>query len=102
MKSFFGSFLGALFAIFLLAGVALVGCIVVVALIGISQKVPTVADNSLLVLDIALPIPDATPEFNANQLFTGLNEEPQETPVTLRDVLRAINRAATDPKIKGI
>jgi protease-4 len=102
MKSFFGSFFGALFAIFLLIGIALVGFIAVIALIGISQKVPTVADNSLLVLDIALPIPDAPPEFNASQLFGGLNEEQQETPVTLRDVLRAINRAATDPKIKGI
>ena len=102
MKSFFGSFFGALFAIFLLVGIALVGFIVVIALIGISQKVPTVADNSLLVLDIALPIPDAPPEFNASQLFGGLNDEQQETPVTLRDVLRAINRAATDPKIKGI
>jgi protease-4 len=102
MKSFFGSFFGALFAIFLLVGVVLVGLVAVIALIGVSQKVPTVADNSLLVLDIALPIPDAPPEFNANQLFAGLNEEQQETPVTLRDVLRAINRAATDPKIKGI
>ncbi|HSZ27481.1 MAG TPA: signal peptide peptidase SppA [Chthoniobacterales bacterium] len=102
MKSFFGSFFGALFAIFLLVGIALVGFIVVIALIGISQKVPTVADNSLLVLDIALPIPDAPPEFNASQLFGGLNDEQRETPVTLRDVLRAINRAATDPKIKGI
>jgi protease IV len=102
MKSFFGSFFGALFAIFLLVGVGLVGFIVVIALIGISQKVPAVADNTLLVLDIALPIPDAPPEFNANQLFAGLNEEQHETPVTLRDVLRAINRAATDPKIKGI
>jgi protease-4 len=102
MKSFFGSFFGALFAIFLLVGIALVGFIAVIALIGISQKVPTVADNSLLVLDIALPIADAPAEFNASQLFGGLNEEQQETPVTLRDVLRAINRAATDPKIKGI
>ena len=102
MKSFFGSFFGALFAIFLLVGVALVGFIAVIALIGVSEKGPTVADNSLLVLDIAVPIPDAPPEFNAAQLFAGLNEEQQETPVTLREVLRAINRAATDPKIKGI
>jgi protease-4 len=102
MKSFFGSFFGALFAIFLLVGLALVGFIAVIALVSVSQKVPTVADNSLLVLDIALPITDAPPEFNANQLFAGLNEEQHETPVTLRDVLRAINRAATDPKIKGI
>ncbi len=102
MKSFFGSFFGAFFAIFLLVGIALVGCIAVIALIGISEKGPTVADNSLLVLDIAVPIMDAPPELNPAQLFAGLNEEQQESPVTLRDVLRAVNRAATDPKIKGV
>jgi len=102
MKSFFGSFLGALFAIVLLVGVALIGCIAVIALIGVSEKGPTVADNSLLVLDIAAPIPDAPPELSLTQLFSGLTDEQQETPVTLREVLRAINRAATDPKIKGV
>jgi protease-4 len=102
MKAFFGSFFGTLFAIFLLIGVALVGCLAVIALIGISEKGLTVADNSLLVLDLAVPIPDAPPEFNAAQLFTGLNEEQPEAPVTLREVLRAINRAATDPKIRGV
>jgi protease-4 len=102
MKSFFGSFFGALFAIFLLIGLALLGFIAVIALVGVSAKGPKVAENSLLVLDLAVPISDAPPEFNASQLFSGLNEEQEETPVTLRDVLRAIHRAATDPKIKGV
>src|SRR3984893_1086989 len=99
MKSFFGSFFGVLFAVLFLVVVALVGCI---ALIASSEKGAAVADNSLLVLDLAVPIPDAPPEFSASRLFAGLNEEPQETPVTLREILRAINRAATDPKIRGV
>jgi protease-4 len=102
MKSFFGSFFGTLVAIFLLFVVVLVGSVAVVALIGLSAKSPAVADNSLLVLDVAVPISDAPAEFNASQLFSGLNEELPETPVTLRDILRAINRAATDPKIRGV
>ncbi len=102
MKSFFGSFFGALFAIFLLIGLALLGFIAIIALVGVSAKGPKVAENSLLVLDLAVPITDAPPEFNASQLFSGLNEEQEETPVTLRDVLRALHRAATDPKIKGV
>src|ERR1700722_5948714 len=102
MKSFFGSFFGTLFAIFLLGVFALVGCIAVIALVGVSEQAQTVSDNSLLVLDLAVPISDAPPEFNASQLFAGLNEEQQETAITLRDVLRAIRRAATDPKIKGV
>jgi protease IV len=102
MKSFFGSFFGALVAIFLLFVVVLVGSVAVIALIGLSEKSPTVAENSLLVLDVAVPISDAPAEFNPSQLFSGLNEEQQETPVTLRDILRAINRAAADPKIRGV
>src|SRR3984957_11820890 len=102
MKSFFGSFFGTLFAIFLLGVFALVGCIAVIALVGVSEQAQTVSDNSLLVLDLAVPISDAPPEFNASQLFAGLNEDQQETAITLRDVLRAIHRAATDPKIKGV
>src|ERR1700754_3203907 len=102
MKSFFGSFFGALFAIFLLVGIVLVGSVIVIALIGVSDKRPVVADNSLLVLDMAVPISDAPPELSVSQLFRGLTDDQQEPPVTLRDVLRAINRAAADPKIKGI
>src|ERR1700736_1917077 len=102
MKSFFGSFFGVLFAVLFLVVVALVGCIAVIALIASSENGAAVADNSLLVLDLAVPIPDAPPEFSASRLFAGLNEEPQETPVTLREILRAINRAATDPKIRGV
>jgi protease-4 len=102
MKSFFGSFLGAFFAILSLVVVALIGCVALIALIGVSEKASTVPDNSLLVLDIASPILDAPPEFTASQLFSGLSDEQQETPVTLREVLRAINRAATDPRIKGV
>src|SRR3984957_10263572 len=102
MKSFFGSFFGAFFAVLLLVGVALVGCFALVALIGLSEKNPTVDNNSLLVLDLAVPITDAPPELSASQLFAGLNDESQQTAVTLRDVLRAINRATTDAKIKGI
>jgi protease IV len=102
MKSFFASFFGVLFAIFLLIFVALIGCVAVIALIGISEKGPTVADKSLLVLDLAVPILDAPQEISVSQFFSGLSDDQSGTPVDLRDVLRAINRAATDPKIKGI
>jgi len=103
MKSFFGSFFGVLFAVLFLIGVALVGCIAVIALIiANSERRVAIADNSLLVLDLAVPISDAPPEFSTSQLFAELNEESQETPVTLREILRAINRAATDPKIRGV
>jgi|HubBroStandDraft_6_1064221.scaffolds.fasta_scaffold12480_3 protease-4 len=102
MKTFFGSFFGALFAILFLIAAGVGGCIAVIALISASGKGPTVASNSLLVLDLAVPIMDAPQEFDPAQLLAGLSEDQQETQVTLRDVLRAISLAATDDKIKGI
>ncbi|MBV8142979.1 MAG: signal peptide peptidase SppA, partial [Verrucomicrobia bacterium] len=102
MKSFFGSFFGVLFAVLFLVAVAVAGFVAVIVVISSSQKARAVADNSLLVLDLAVPIPDAPPEFSASQLFNGLNEEPGQTPVTLREILRAISHAATDPKIRGV
>ncbi len=102
MKSFFGSFFGTLFAIFFLIAAGVVGCIAVIALLGNSEKGPTVANNSLLVLDLAVPITDAPQAFDPAQLLAGLTEDQTETHVTLRDVLRAISLAATDDKIKGV
>jgi protease-4 len=102
MKTFFGSFLGALFAIVFLTVAGVVGLIAVIALVAASGKGPTVANNSLLVLDLAVPIMDAPQEFDPAQLLAGLSEDQQEAQVTLRDVLRAISRAATDDKIRGI
>jgi protease IV len=102
MKTFFGSFFGALLAILFLIAAGVVGCIALTALVGASVKGPTVANNSLLVLDLAVPIMDAPQAFDPAQLLTGLTAEQQEVQVTLRDVLRAISLAATDDKIKGI
>jgi protease-4 len=102
MKTFFGSFFGALFAILFLVAAGIVGCIGLIALLGASEKGSTVVNNSLLVLDLAVPILDAPQEFDPAQLLAGVSEDQQESQVTLRDVLRAISLAATDAKIKGI
>ncbi|MBV8175123.1 MAG: S49 family peptidase, partial [Verrucomicrobia bacterium] len=102
MKTFFGSFFGALFAIAFVVAAGIVGLIGLIALIAASEKGSTVINNSLLVLDLAVPILDAPQEFDPAQLLTGLSEDQQETQVTLRDVLRAVNLAATDDKIKGV
>jgi protease IV len=102
MKTFFGSFFGALFAILFLVAAGIVGCIGLIALVGVSEKGSTVANNSLLVLDLAVPILDAPQEFDPAQLLAGVSDDQQESQVTLRDVLRAISLAATDAKIKGV
>ena len=103
MKTFFGSFFGTFFAILFSIGCAILGLIAIVALVGASaDKGPKVADNSLLVLDLAAPIADAPRQFEAGQFLSGFSDEQQPTQVSLREVLQAISRASTDDKIKGI
>jgi protease IV len=102
MKSFFGSFFGALAAIILLLGFCVLGFIAVIVFVGSSKKTVVVPAGSLLVLDLAVPIRDAPPEFDPTQLFAGMTDDQQEERVSLRDVLRAVDRAATDSNIKGV
>jgi protease IV len=102
MKAFFGSFFGALFAILFLIGVAV---LIVLGLIGVAsstQKGPEIAKRSLLILDLTVPIMDAPKEFSPSQLFSELMEDKDQSQVTLREVLRAINGAAADDRIEGI
>src|ERR1700758_102553 len=100
MKSFFGSFFGALAAIILLFGFCVLGLIAVIVIAGSSKKAVVVPAGSLLVLDLAVPIRDTPPEFNPGQLFAGITDEQQEERVSLREVLQAVNRAATDSNIR--
>jgi protease-4 len=103
MKTFFASFFGTFFAIFLLIGFAFVGFIAIVVLAGAAaDKGQKVADNSLLVLDLAAPIADTPRQFEASQLLSGFSEDQQPAQLSLREVLQAISRASTDDKIKGI
>src|SRR4030081_3025920 len=102
MKAFFGSFFGALFAFLLLMGVALLLVIGLVSIAGSSQKEPEIPKQSLLILDLTGPIMAAPKEFSPAQLFSEFAEDKDQGQVSLRDVLRAINAAATDDRIKGI
>ena len=102
MKSFFGSFFGAFFGIIFLAGICLFGLIVAVAVISSAEKRPAVPSSCLMVLDLAVPISDAPPEFDPAQLFSGLNNDQEQEHVSLRDVLRALERATNDSRIKGV
>jgi protease-4 len=102
MKTFFGSFLGTLCALLFLIAVGVLGLIGVVSLVGAGDKGPTVPAKSLLVLDLGVPITDSPKEFDPSQFFAGLSEEKDPGQITLRDVLRAIESAASDDKISGV
>src|SRR5262249_56691106 len=102
MKTFFASFFGAFFAILFLIGCTFMGFILIVVLIGVTQKELKFPDKALLVIDLTTPITDAPQQFEPGQLLSAFSEDQQNAQVSLREVLLAISRAATDPKIKGI
>jgi len=102
VKTFFGSFFGALLAVLLLVGVGILGVIHLVGLVGSVERRPAIASRSLLVLDLAVPIMDAPEEFDPSQIFAGLSNDKDQRPVTLRSVLQAIDSAASDSRVKGI
>ena len=102
MKTFFGSFFGALLAVLLLVGVGVLGVIDLVDLVGSVERRPAIATKSLLVIDLAVPVMDAPQEFDPSQIFAGLSNDKDQRPVTLRSVLQAIDSAASDSRVKGI
>ncbi len=104
MKSFFGSFFGALFAVLILLAAAIgVVFLSVGALQKAGQKTPDVLPNSLLVVDLSVPITDAPAGFDPSQFLAGLQEGGGgEARVVLRDVLSAIEHAANDRRIAGV
>ncbi|HZC34756.1 MAG TPA: signal peptide peptidase SppA, partial [Chthoniobacterales bacterium] len=101
MKSFFASFFGTLFAIALVIVGGFFLLIGIISLIGTSYKGPTVENKSVLVIDFSVPITDAPPEFNTQELISELSGQENQR-VTLREVLRSISLAATDDRISAI
>ncbi|UQB67364.1 signal peptide peptidase SppA [Epilithonimonas zeae] len=97
MKSFFKLVLANLTAIFIVtAGLFLffIGFIILSSLSGDTD----VKSNSVLTLDLKTKIIDS-PSEDQEEIFAFKTEE---TPVLLYDVLKAIENAKTDKKIKGI
>jgi protease IV len=101
MKSFFASFFGTLFAIFLVVVGGFILFIGIISLIGSTSKAPAIENKSVLVIDLSVPISDAPAELTAAQLLSELSSQ-ENARVTLRDLLRTISLAATDDRISGI
>lgn len=95
------------FASTLAMGVVFMGGILlffllIVGLAKMSQPEPTIDGDSILVFDMRADIQDAPVSLSQEEVFsqiTGGNRAPK---LSLRQVLRAIDEAAEDSKIKGI
>lgn len=75
---------------------ALAGVIIVFSLARIGERRPTVADNSTLLLKVEGEVPEKAPTEIPLPFFQ------QQTPTTVLEYYRTLQRAATDPKVKAV
>ena len=97
-RSFFASVLGTLTAFGLLFVILLLIISATASIFNASTGVRTLSDNSILNLDLNLPIVERPPVFDEIQSLLGLQEEVLGLP----NILSAIKIAAENPKIQGI
>lgn len=95
MKSFFKGFLSSLLALIVFFGIIIVLFFAIVGAI-VSAEKTTVAEKTVLVIDLANQLADRKDEDPINELTKG------EKPTDLHSVVEALNHAATDSLIKGI
>lgn len=97
-RSFFASVLGTLTAFGLLFVILLLIISATASIFNASAGVRTLSNNSILNLDLNLPIVERPPVFDEIQSLLGLEEEVLGLP----NILSAIKIAAENPKIQGI
>jgi protease-4 len=100
MKNFFTSMLGALVALMLFAGGALllfIGILGAIVSMSGEKKAPTFERGSYLVFDLSANITDAPATLDFSQ-FTG----ERSSTLQLRAVTRALRAAKTDDRIAGV
>ena len=97
-RSFFASVLGTLTAFGLLFVILLLIISATASIFNASTGVRTLSDNSILNLDLNLPIVERPPVFDEIQSLLGLEKEVLGLP----NILSAIKIAAENPKIQGI
>lgn len=99
LASALGSFLGLL----VFSGLAI--AVPLLALVALSlgrDPEPAVRDRSVLAFDLATPIRDANPILQGRDALNELLSGDRTTTLTLRSVIDALDRAATDERITGL
>ena len=97
-KSFFASFLGSLTAFGLLFAILLLIVSATASIINVQTSVSSLNSNSVLDLDLNIPVVERPPVFDEIQNLLGIEEEV----IGLPDILSAIRIAGESPEIEGI
>ena len=98
LKTFFASVLGTLAAFGLLLAFVLIMVSGFATLFNTTTAIKTISPNSILELDMRIPIVERAPKNNQIQNILGLNERA----IGLQDIISAIKIAGNNQKIKGI
>jgi protease-4 len=102
MRDFLKYTLATFVGLLLFIGVGVIGLVVLLFALGSGDSGPTVADKSVLVLDLSTNITDANPTPSPNQLLQGALSGERRDSISLRTVLQSLEQAAKDKRIVGI
>jgi len=105
MRSFFKSVLASFTGLLLFSGLSIVSltAVFVLSIASASKDVrPDLEPNTVLTIDLSIPIQDAQAELSPGEAVQQLLSEQDTTSLSLRLVTGAIVKAATDPNIVGL
>jgi protease IV len=104
MRDFFKYTLASFVGLILFVTLGLGGLLFVISAIATASRSagPTVEKDSILVLDLSTEITDSSPVSDANTVIQGVLSDGIPETVSLRSVLNALEKAATDDRIVGL
>jgi protease IV len=102
MRDFLKYTLATFVGLLLFIGVGVIGLVILLFALGSSDSGPTVADKSVLVLDLSTNITDANPTPSPNQVLQGALSGDRSDSISLRTVLQSIEQATQDKRIVGL
>ncbi|WP_071517115.1 signal peptide peptidase SppA [Geitlerinema sp. PCC 9228] len=102
LKYTFATLVGSFLGLFLFLGVGFGSLIWLIVSTASKTGEPTVEDKSVLVFDLSATIRDTQPQLSSRQAVESALGEPDESVLTLRNVLQTLEAAAEDDKIVGL
>lgn len=98
VKQTFASIIGTLAGLFLFATLGVSSLVIILIGLASVETEPTIKDKSVLTLDLSIEIQDREPLVN----FRDILSDRQRSVLTLSQVIKTIEKAAKDDRIKAI
>ncbi len=98
LKQTFASTVGTLIALFLFMALGAAGLIAILVAATVEEEGPKVKNESVLVMNLSLPIRDTNPPASLGEALAG----EENSMITLRQVLDSLEQAKDDERIVGL